>query len=114
KVQREASARPAEFARLAMAHSQDVNSASIGGLIQPIRPHAGDPQVERAAFSLQVDQVSPVIKAGEQFVILKCEGHIPPRNVPMAEVRSELAESISEQKLRGVANTLFAELQNAA
>lgn len=32
----------------------------------------------------------------------------------MAEVRSELAEAISEQKLRGVANTLFADLQNAA
>lgn len=114
KVQREAAARPAEFARLAMAHSQDVNSASIGGLIQPIRAHAGDPQVERAAFSLQPGQISPVIKAGEQFVILKCEGRIPPRNVPMAEVRSELAEAISEQKLRGVANTLFADLQNAA
>jgi parvulin-like peptidyl-prolyl isomerase len=114
KVQREAAARPAEFARLAMAHSQDVNSASIGGLIQPIRAHSGDPQVERAAFNMQVGQISPVIKAGEQFVILKCEGKIPPRNVPMAEVRNELAEAISEQKLRGVANTLFADLQNAA
>lgn len=114
QVQREAAARPNDFPRLAMTHSQDINSASIGGLIQPIRPHAGDPQVERAAFTLQPGQISPVIKAGEQFVILKCEGFIDARNVPMAEVRNELAEAISEQKLRGVANNLFSELQNAA
>lgn len=114
QVQREAAGRPAEFARLAMSHSQDVNSASIGGLIQPIRPHAGDPQIERVAFGLKPGEVSQVIQAGEQFVILKCEGHIPARNVPMDAVRDELAESISEQKLRGVANNLFEKLQNAA
>ncbi|TWU00551.1 Foldase protein PrsA 2 precursor [Botrimarina colliarenosi] len=114
KVQREAAARPAEFARLAMAHSQDINSASIGGLIQPIRPHAGDPVVERAAFTLEPGQVSSVIKAGEQFVILKCEGRLDPRPVPMADVKAELTETIVEQKLRGVANDLFAKLQSAA
>lgn len=114
KVQREAAARPAEFARLAMAHSQDVNSASIGGLIQPIRLHAGDPQVERTAFSMKPGQVSGVVKAGEQFVILKCEGRVPARNMPMAEVQNELAEAIIENKLRGVANDLFAKLQDSA
>lgn len=114
QVQREASARPADFARLAMTHSQDVNSASIGGLIQPIRLHAGDPKVERVAFNLKPGDVSSVIQAGDQFVILKCEGIVPPRNVAMAEVRNELVETIVEQKLRGVANNLFAKLQNAA
>ncbi|MEO0530917.1 MAG: peptidyl-prolyl cis-trans isomerase [Planctomycetota bacterium] len=110
QVQREAAARPADFPRLAMTHSQDVNSASIGGLIQPIRLHAGDPKVERVAMG----QVSNVIQAGDQFVILKCEGIVPARNVPMAEVREELAEGIVEQKLRGVANTLFTRLQDTA
>lgn len=115
KVHREVSARPEEFARLAMAHSKDVNSASIGGLIQPIRMHAGDPRVERAAFNLsKVGQISPIVQAGQQFVILKNEGRVDPRNVPMEAVREELAETITEQKLRGVANTLFKELQDAA
>lgn len=114
QVQREASARPADFPRLAMTHSQDVNSASIGGLIQPIRLHAGDPQVERVAFNLQPGKVSKVIQAGDQFVILKCEGVVPARNVPIAEVRDELVETIVEKKLRGVANNLFAKLQDTA
>lgn len=115
KIHREATARPDEFARLAMAHSQDVNSASIGGLIQPIRLHAGDKRVERAAFNLsKVGEISPIVQAGQQSVILKSEGRVPPRNVPMAAVRDELAETITEQKLRGVANTLFKQLQDSA
>ena len=44
---------PADFARLAMQHSMDVNSASIGGLIQPIRRHVGDPAIEREVFAMQ-------------------------------------------------------------
>lgn len=114
EVQREAASRPADFARLAMQHSQDVNSASIGGLIQPIRRHAGDPKIEQAAFALDEGEVSPVISSGQQHVILKCEGHIKARPVPLDQVRKELAETISEGKLRGVANDLFAQLQNAA
>ena len=114
KVHRAVVARPEEFPRLAMQHSKDVNSASIGGLIQPIRPHAGDPRVERAAFNLSPGEISPIVEAGAQFVILKCEGRVPPRNVPMAEVREELTETIVEQKLRGVANTLFKQLQDSA
>ncbi|TWT47338.1 peptidylprolyl isomerase [Botrimarina hoheduenensis] len=114
QVQREAAARPAEFARLAMQHSEDINSASIGGLIQPIRLHVGEAAIERAAFSMQADEVSKVITVGPQHAIIKCEGHVPARNVAMAQVRAELEEEIREGKLREVANDLFAKLQNAA
>ena len=58
-----------------MQHSIDVNSASIGGLIQPIRHHVGDPAIEREVFALQPNQISSIIPVGEQFAILKCEGH---------------------------------------
>ncbi|MGL4512537.1 MAG: peptidylprolyl isomerase [Lacipirellulaceae bacterium] len=114
QVQREAAARPDEFARLAMQHSEDVNSASIGGMIQPIRQHTGEPALERVAFALKPGEVSQVVKVGPQFALLKCEGRIPPRNVPLAEVRAELEESLVEDKLRGVANDLFAKLQSSA
>lgn len=113
-LRRQAVANPDDFPRLAMQKSQDVNSASIGGLIQPIRLHSGDPQVERVAFSLKPGEISPVIGAGQQHVILKCERHLPARNVPIDQVRDELAEAIVEQKLRGVANTLFKDLQDKA
>jgi parvulin-like peptidyl-prolyl isomerase len=106
--------RPDDFARLAMQHSVDVNSASIGGLIQPIRRHAGDPAIEREVFAMQPDQISSIIPVGEQFAILKCEGHIPARNVPIESVRDDLIEQLKEDKLRDVAGVTFQKLQESA
>lgn len=114
ELRRQIADRPADFARLAMQNSIDVNSASIGGLIQPIRHHVGDPNIEQAVFALQKDQVTPIIPVGEQFAILKCEGTIPARNVPIETVKDELAERIQEGKLRDVAGTLFKQLQDAS
>jgi parvulin-like peptidyl-prolyl isomerase len=105
---------PADFPRLAMQHSVDVNSASIGGLIQPIRRHVGDPAIEREVFAMQPNAISSIIPVGDQFAILKCEGHEPARNVPLENVREELAEQIREGKLRDVASKLFKELQDSA
>jgi parvulin-like peptidyl-prolyl isomerase len=114
QIQRQVTAQPGDFARLAMQDSVDVNSASIGGLIQPIRHHIGDPKIEQAVFQLQKDQITPIIPVGEQFAILKCESQLPARNVPIESVREELSEQIREGKLRDVASKLFQELQKGA
>jgi parvulin-like peptidyl-prolyl isomerase len=114
KLRRQLVDRPDDFARLAMQHSKDVNSASIGGLIQPIHRHVGDESIEREVFSLQLNQISSIIPVGGQFVILKCEDRIPPRNVPLENVRDELIERINEERLRDVAGELFKKLQDAA
>lgn len=114
KLRRQVAEQPNDFARLAMQHSVDVNSASIGGLIQPIHHHVGDPAIEREVFALQPNQISQIIPVSEQFAILKCEAQEPPRNVPLETVREELAEQIRESKLHDVAGNLFKELQKTA
>jgi parvulin-like peptidyl-prolyl isomerase len=114
QIQARAAASPDEFARLAIDHSEDINSASIGGLIQPVRRHVGDTAVERAVFALQPGQVSSVIQVGNQYAILKCEEHIPARSVPLSQVQDELGESIREEKLREEANKLFSQYQQTA
>jgi parvulin-like peptidyl-prolyl isomerase len=114
QLHRQITAQPNDFARLAMKHSVDVNSASIGGLIQPIRHHIGDPAIEQAVFTLQQDQITPIIPVGAQFAILKCEGQLPARNVQLEQVREELTEQIREGKLREVAAKLFKELQDSS
>jgi parvulin-like peptidyl-prolyl isomerase len=114
QVRKQLIEQPADFPRLAMQHSVDVNSASIGGLIQPIRRHVGDPAIEREVFAMQPNAISSIIPVGTQFAILKCEGHEPARNVPLENVREELAEQIREGKLRDVASQLFKELQDSA
>lgn len=114
QLQKQLTANPDDFARVAMQESVDVNSASIGGLIQPIRRHLGEPQLEQEAFRLKQGQVSNIVQVGEQYAILKCEQRIPPRQVSPQAVRAELEDGIKEEKLRGVAATLFEKLQNAA
>jgi len=114
QLQRQVAQQPSEFARLAMKHSQDVNSASNGGMILPIYRFQGDLAIERAVFALQPNGVTPVIPVAEQFAIFKCERQIPPRNVPMASVRNELVEKIREEKLQDVAGALFAQFEKSA
>lgn len=114
QIHAELVADPEKFARLAIEHSVDVNSASIGGLIQPISRHVGDATIEQTAFGLQPGQISPVLEVAGQFVILKCEERIPPRQVQAAAVQAEIVEKIKDEKLRGVAQTLFAKLQETA
>jgi parvulin-like peptidyl-prolyl isomerase len=114
QLRRQLADRPDDFARLAMQHSVDVNSASIGGLIQPIRRHVGDPAIEREVFALKPNQISSIIPVGEQFAILKCESHLPARDVPLENVQEELSELIKEEKLREVANRKFSEFQESA
>jgi parvulin-like peptidyl-prolyl isomerase len=114
QIHRQVSEHPDDFARLAMQNSVDVNSASIGGLIQPIRHHLGDPNIEREVFGMEDGKISSIIPVGEQFAILKCEGKMPARNVPIESVKDELSEQIREGKLRDVAATLFKQLQDAS
>jgi parvulin-like peptidyl-prolyl isomerase len=114
QLHRQVTDRPDDFARLAMQNSVDVNSASIGGLIQPIRHHLGDPNIEREVFAMEPGKISSIIPVGEQFAILKCEGQLPARNVPIESVREELSEQLREGKLRDVAAKLFKQLQDAS
>jgi parvulin-like peptidyl-prolyl isomerase len=114
QLHRQVTDRPDDFARLAMQNSVDVNSASIGGLIQPIRHHLGDPNIEREVFGLEPNKISSIIPVGEQFAILKCEAQLPARTVPLDAVREELSEQLREGKLRDVAAKLFKQLQDAS
>jgi parvulin-like peptidyl-prolyl isomerase len=106
------SANPNEFARAAIEHSEDVNSASIGGLIQPIRRHMGDKGIEDEAFRLKPGELSKIIPVGEQFVILKCEQVFEARNVSID--RERIIERIKDEKLREEANQVFVAVQKSA
>lgn len=115
KVHAEALAHPEQFGDLAKQFSDDVGSASAKGLIQPIRKHLGDPQLEQLAFSMQPGQISAIVQIANQFVFIKCEEHLPAENRPMDEqLERLLTEAIRDKKLRLAANDLFQELQSQA
>ena len=114
QLHRQLLANPDDFARLAIEKSQDVNSASIGGLIQPIRHHVGDPTIETEVFQLADGAVSRILRIGNQYAILRRISAIPAQQVALESVRDQLTEKITEAKLRDVSQELFAQLQASA
>jgi parvulin-like peptidyl-prolyl isomerase len=112
-VLRAALENPENFGKLARKFSKDPGSASLDGRIMPIRKHLGDPEIEKVAFRLKEGEVSPIIKAGGQFVILKCDGRIASRmeEVPLSgQVLERLTQQVRKKKEPHVAGKIFEEL----
>ncbi|MDH3717974.1 MAG: SurA N-terminal domain-containing protein, partial [Planctomycetota bacterium] len=117
QIRTAATANPDDFSRLAAKHSTDINSASAGGLVQPIRRHMGDPKIEQAAFGLRPGEISTIIPVGEQYVVLKCEALLParqPGQAQLQQVRSMITDNIRDRKLRQAGSQLFAALKKNA
>jgi len=107
-------ANPDDFGRLAKDHSVDPNSASVRGLLPPIRRNSGLPQFENIAFSLQPGQISNVFQIQDKYIILKCERVFPAVQLTpeqQEEVHQRLIEEISNEKLATAASSLFEQLQ---
>ncbi|MFN7706773.1 MAG: peptidylprolyl isomerase, partial [bacterium] len=68
---------PSEFKRLAKQESTDQSSASVEGLLPPIRKNSGDDLIEHMAFQLKPDEVSEIFQVANQYVILQCVRHEP-------------------------------------
>ncbi len=117
QLQKEATANPDSFKTLAKNHSEDPSSASVEGLLPPIRRNSGDDELETIAFGLQPNQVSQVFPAGEMNVILQCVRHLPPANPPSAqlqEIQNRIKLELENQKLRGTAETVYKSLREKA
>lgn len=107
---------PDTFGALAKQHSQDP-SASVHGLIPPIRKHIGDEKIERTAFALQEGEISPVLEVANQYMILKCEKHMPETYIAKRfrkDAEARVRDRLKDKKLRNVSSSLFQKLQKDA
>ena len=112
-----AKSNPDGFDMLAKDQSEDENSAATRGLIPPIRRYVGDPKVTNAAFNLRAGEISSVIPTAGQFLILKCERHIPATNLTADEKKiaaGRIRDKLEERKLKIAAARKFDELQSHA
>ena len=110
----QAKANPAGFDRLAKQHSEDETSASVGGLIPPIRRYTGDSRLEDAAFALKNGEVSDLLQLGDQWVILQAVRRIPASTPPpqtLPNIKEQIVDQIRDEKMRGASGKLFQELQ---
>lgn len=111
----QARANPEQFSRLAINHSVDPNSASVGGLLPPIRRNMGEPQLEQVAFGLEIGQISDVIPMQNQFVIVKCERHYAATQLGEQDLmlaKQRIQDEIRESKLGDAAEHLFRQMQD--
>ena len=83
-------------------------------MINPIRMHGTFKEIEDAVFSMADGEVSQVIHAGNQYVILKREGLIPARHVAFQQMAPQLEEILRDQKMHVVAKEIFDRLQKEA
>jgi parvulin-like peptidyl-prolyl isomerase len=115
QIHAQAVAKPEDFPALAKNHSQDTNSASAYGLIQPIRRRMGDTQLEAEAFRLKKGEISKIVPVGEMQVFVKCEEHLPPtKGVDRSKAEPLLEEALKDRKLRSAAGEVFKDLQKNA
>lgn len=114
QLQKQATEKPEMFKVLAKDHSEDPTSASVEGLLPPIRRFTGDEELENVAFALQPNEVSKILNAGEMYVILQCVQHIPPANPPQAqmqEIQTRIKTELEDRKLRESAEQVYLTLR---
>jgi parvulin-like peptidyl-prolyl isomerase len=114
EIRGQALAAPDDFPGLARRYSVDVGSASADGWVQPIRLHSGEPQFDRAAFQLKPGQISDVVQVADQYIIIKCEGHLPAAGVKLDDAQPHLAAELRDAKSRKASGDIFRRLQDAA
>ena len=108
------SADPTTFKQLAKQFSEDAASASVEGLLPPIRRHSGDDLIEKEAFGLQPEQISKVFEVGGMYIMLQCVRHeaaTPPSQDQVAAIQLRIRQNLEDEKLQEMAGTLFATLR---
>ena len=107
-------AEPDKFGEIAKKYSEDTQSASRKGQIPPIKKHVGFIEFEKAAFAMQDGQISDIIQIGEKYLILRREGSIPARQIPLEQVADQFEFAIKEKKLFDAGPKIFQKLQDKA
>lgn len=106
---------PSSFKKMAKEHSEDPTSASVEGLLPPIRRYSGDDEIEKIAFALQPEQISQVINVEGMHLILQCVRHepaTPPSREQLPAIEERIRVGLSDQKLQTMAETMFTTLHS--
>ena len=115
KIWELAKANPDDFEKIAAEHSADPNSRPLGGIIPPIRRHAGSPQLEKEAFGLAAGEISGLVQMADgKWVFLKCEGRTQPVVQEIQDVWTELLAQQKEEKVQAGVAQVFDEIRSEA
>ena len=102
-----------DFAALARAKSHDAGSAEKGGDLGVLAPGLTEPEFEEAAGKLAEGEISPVIKTGQGYHIIKA-GLRQKVVEPWEDVQGRIREMLTQQKQRDVLLVYVRSLETAA
>lgn len=105
----------ADFTQLAQEKSQDKGSASQGGDLGWAKSGTFPAEFETASKNLKIGQVSDVVKVDNAFHIIKLLDRKEGGTIPLAQIKSQIAETIRNELLhneysstaRNMANKVF-------
>lgn len=97
RVAREA--KTSDFGALARAHSVDAASRANNGALGRMRAGELPPALARVALGLEVGEVSPALRVGDHYVVLKILDREPSNLPTFEEARRELAERVYMEKM---------------
>jgi peptidyl-prolyl cis-trans isomerase SurA len=89
----------ADFSALVLKHSTDAASRSTGGLLPSAKPGSLPESVDRAAFGLELGEVSEPVVVGGELWILKLVERAPSELPPFEAVERELGNRVYLQKM---------------
>ncbi len=89
----------ADFGALAREYSQDRGTRDSGGVIGKLKPGQLPAQLDAVAMSLEVGDVSPPIRYGDDFVILKLVSRDESQLPGFQESHDELAQRVYMEKM---------------
>lgn len=90
----------ASFQKVAEAESGDTGSASRGGDLGFFARGVMAPEFEKAAFKLNVGEVSEPVLTQNGYHLIKVEEKTPEKQLELAEVKDKIREKLLEEKAR--------------
>ena len=100
----------ADFATLAETHSDDAGSATLGGDLDFFSRGRMVPEFEEAAFSMEPDTISDLVRTEYGFHIIKVVDRREAANRPLDEVREQIVDQLQWDRAQARADALANEL----
>ncbi len=103
-----------EFFGLAREYSQDRRSASSGGALGFISEGAMDPILDKAVFSLALNQPGEPIQTAQGYTILMATDERMTEDIPLANAAPRIRQALEQSDTNERVKAVSAELRSAA
>ncbi|MDO4569575.1 MAG: peptidylprolyl isomerase [Planctomycetia bacterium] len=111
KIREQAVAKPEDFPKLAQEYSTDPYSASLGGIVPPLRRYTNGEDFEKVLFAMKPGDISQPTPVADMFLILLCEEILPPDPaLTLDAVKGELESILLQSKTQEAAQQMSKKL----